>query len=288
MLARRASGTPPSGQRPAWFSTRERPWLTCGSISPRYVRSAPTSPWPEHDEGPHRAMLGPPAAMTRVEELEFARPVVVFDGGTPYWHLVEALGTLPLTSDGISAFIRYEDEVATRYGYVVSRWVTQNQGQQYAGVLVYSVLPTDPGDAPGHPSDDPRFRETTEAHATTHVEAAQRLAGPASDPRGRALWAAAGPGGPFVPVSVTPFGRPRSRHPRGGGAPSTAHGPAPRGRGSARAPRGLAPPGRCGRLRLHPPDAREGGRASRSPACEAGGDSADRHTRAVRRRRGHR
>lgn len=139
--------------------------------------------------------------MTRVRDLTYAHPVVVLDGGG-HWEHVGGRATSPLTADGMSAFIRYEDAVATRYGYLVTSWVTTNEGALYAGVLVYGVDDGASGSPPTqHPSNDRRFREVAEASATPEVADARRLAGAGQAAR-PLLWARRGEE-PLVPVAVT-------------------------------------------------------------------------------------
>src|SRR5690625_2291867 len=99
--------------------------------------------------------------MSSVQELAFAHPVVVFDGGD-HWSWVTAEATAPVSQAGVTAFIRYRDAVAERYGYLTSTWATTKDGAPYVGVLVYGIDGAASGTAPTHPSGDPRFRQLAE------------------------------------------------------------------------------------------------------------------------------
>ncbi|MEE6272337.1 hypothetical protein [Georgenia wangjunii] len=134
--------------------------------------------------------------MTAVRDLPFAHRVVLHGGG-PHWERVEAQATAPLTTDGLGAFIRWSDEMATRYGYADSRWAVERGGAVEAEVLVYAVEDGADATSPrGAPGRDDRFRQLVEVYATTGD------GGSAADP-GPRLWARRGDGGPLVPAVVT-------------------------------------------------------------------------------------
>ncbi len=138
--------------------------------------------------------------MTTVAELAYTHRLVVV-GQPGHWHHVTVTATAPLASDGISAFIRYEDYVATRFGYLVSRLSTEDAYGMQAGVMVYSVPAAESGTRPrGHPSNDERFRVVlTEAEASPE-RSGRPVPPPASVPL---LWARRNPRDVLVPVSVT-------------------------------------------------------------------------------------
>lgn len=138
--------------------------------------------------------------MSSVHELAFAHPVVVFDGGD-HWSWVTAEATAPVSQAGVTAFIRYRDAVAERYGYLTSTWATTKDGAPYVGVLVYGIDGAASGTAPTHPSGDPRFRQLAEAYATTDPDAARHLA-VAPAPGRPLLWARTDDA--LVPVAVNP------------------------------------------------------------------------------------
>lgn len=121
-------------------------------------------------------------------------------GHEPHWRKVDVSATAPLTQGGISAFIRYDDDVATRYGYVVSRWWTEDAHGPHAGVMVYSVDAGASGAIPReHPSNDRRFRVVL-IEAAAYVDGTGRPVPPAvPEPT---LWARRGPDDVLVPVSV--------------------------------------------------------------------------------------
>lgn len=134
-----------------------------------------------------------------VAELTYPHRLVV-QGPEPHWTQVTVAATAPLTPDGIGAFVRYEDEVATRFGYVVSQWCTEDVYGLHAGVMVYSVHAEESGTAPReHPSNDARFRVVL-AEAEAFPDGAGRPVPPA--PPGPLLWARRGPDDVPVPVSV--------------------------------------------------------------------------------------
>lgn len=131
-----------------------------------------------------------------VADLEFPHRLVILDRG--HWERVVVHATAPLTRDGIGAFIRYEDQVATRFGYVVSRWGTEDASGVFAGVMVFGVEATASGVAPrDHPSNDRRFR-TILIEATARPEGSARPV-PARPPA-PLLWARSKPEEPLVPV----------------------------------------------------------------------------------------
>ena len=136
--------------------------------------------------------------MSAISNLDFPHRVVVLGDG--HWRQVTVSATAPLTRDGILGFIRYEDEVATRFGAIASTWVTEDHLGRYAGVYLYSA----PAHAPGsqlrrHPSSDSRCRGIGEAYA-----APEGSARPVDDGyEVPLLWASLEPGEPPVPVSVT-------------------------------------------------------------------------------------
>lgn len=137
--------------------------------------------------------------MTTVGELDFPHRVVVL-GGDGHWRQVTVHATAPLTKDGIRAFTRHEDQVATRFGFVASSWVTQDEHGLYAGVLVYSVDPAASSSMPpGHPGSDRRFRGVGEAYAAPGGSARPVDAGEPVP----LLWARREPTDTLVPVAVS-------------------------------------------------------------------------------------
>lgn len=135
-----------------------------------------------------------------VADLAYTHRLVV--AGQPgHWHHVTVTATAPLAHDGISAFIRHEDQVATRFGYLVSRWSTEDAYGLQAGVMVYSVHAAESDTPPReHPSNDARFRVVL-AEAEASPEGAGRPVPPA--PSTPLLWARREPDDVLVPVSVT-------------------------------------------------------------------------------------
>lgn len=134
----------------------------------------------------------------RVADLEFVHRIMLRGSPGHLWQVTVG-ATEPLTREGVSAFIRYEDQVATRFGYVVSRWVTEDADGPYAGCLVYAVGDSAPGTAPReHPSNDGRFREMAEVGAAP--DGARRPQPP--EPPVPLLWARGEVAEPLVPVSV--------------------------------------------------------------------------------------
>lgn len=153
--------------------------------------------YPAMPPGPERrSSLG-----ADVASLAFPHRLVVAGYQQPHWHEVAVRATAPLSQGGITAFIRYEDEVATRYGYVVSRWWTEEAYGPYAGVMVYSVDAAASGAPPrDHPSNDGRFRVVL-IEAEAWAEGAGRPVPPA--PPQPTLWARRGPDDVLVPVTVS-------------------------------------------------------------------------------------
>lgn len=134
----------------------------------------------------------------RVHDHTFDHPVAVHGGGD-HWEWVAAAATAPLTFDGIDAFIRYDDAMATRYAYLSSRWTTENDGRPYAGVLVYAIEGTAAGRPPReHPSNDRRFREIAEAYASP----ADTPRPATTRPAGQLLWARSTRAGAPVPLAI--------------------------------------------------------------------------------------
>lgn len=134
-----------------------------------------------------------------VADLTYPHRLLVL-GGPRHWERVTVASTAPLGPDGISAFVRYEDEVATRFGYVVSRWSTEDADGLLVGVMVYSVQAAASARAPReHPSNGARFRVVLpEAEAVP--EGSRRPTPPA--PPGPALWARRDPRDVLVPVAL--------------------------------------------------------------------------------------
>ncbi|GAA4287928.1 hypothetical protein [Georgenia daeguensis] len=144
--------------------------------------------------------------MTAVRDLPFAHRFTLHGGGPHLGHVdVEAVA--PLTADGVSTFVRYRDAVATRYGYVVSRWAVDREGAVEAEVLLYAV----DGDADGspprhHPSEDRRLRQIAELAAATDPAAALVPSAATSAAPSAEIWVRADGGGP-VPAALEPSDR---------------------------------------------------------------------------------
>jgi len=134
--------------------------------------------------------------VTAVRGLPFAHRFTLHGGG-PHLERVDVDAAAPLTADGVSTFVRYRDAVATRYGYVVSRWALERDGAVQGEVLLYAV----DGDADGfpprhHPSEDRRLRQIAELAATTDPSAVPRPSVPTAE-----IWVR-GDGGAPVPAAL--------------------------------------------------------------------------------------
>lgn len=136
--------------------------------------------------------------MTRIRDLDFGHPLVAF-AGTGRWTRAELMSHQPLDAQGVQSFVRWQDPLGTRFGFLSSTWAGGEEPT--ASAFVFAVDGEQDALPPrAHPSAEDRFALV--GQVTVAAPQTARGLGDAPLPPEVLLWARAEQGGPLVPVDV--------------------------------------------------------------------------------------